>query len=157
MLNRRLCAVDCNPGVANETFNVPEGPGCMGGCPAARGVELDPLAGSEDANKPLLHRLLAVPGLKARYLAHVRTLAEVWLDWKKLGPLATQYQALIADEVRADTRKLASFDAFQNGVAGDAGQEGFRGRGRVLSLKSIADQRRAYLLNHLDVKSRIPK
>jgi hypothetical protein len=138
---------------ANETFNVPEGPGRMGGGPAMRGVELDPLAGSEDTNKPLLHRLLAVPGLKARYLAHVRTLAEVWLDWRKLGPLATQYQALIADAVKADTRKLASFEAFQKGVAGDDGQDGFRGRGRGLSLRSFAEQRRAYLLNHPEVKS----
>ena len=32
-------------------------------------------------------------------------MTEKWLDWKHLGPLAMQYQALIADEVKADTRK----------------------------------------------------
>jgi len=134
---------------ANETFNYPER---MGRGVEIRGVELDPLAGSTDANKPLLQRLLAVPALKARYLAHVRTLAEEWLDWKKLGPLAEQYQALIADEVKADTRKLSSFEAFQKGVSEDVDQEGFRGPERTLSLKNFAGQRRAFLLNHPDIK-----
>jgi hypothetical protein len=120
----------------------------MGGGIEVRGVELDPLAGSTDAAKPLLHRLLAVPALKARYLANVRTLAMEWLDWKKLGPLAAQYQALIADEVKADTRKLSSFEAFQKGVAEDVEQEGFRGPERALSLKNFAAQRREFLLNY---------
>ena len=138
---------------ANETFNYPERGGRMGGGPEVRGVELDPLAGSTDPNKPLLHRLLAVPALKARYYAHVRTLAEEWLDWKRLGPIATQYQALIANEVKADTRKLSSFDAFQKGLSEDVDQEGFRGPDRVLSLKNFADQRRAYLLSQPDIKN----
>jgi hypothetical protein len=137
---------------ANETFNQPERGGRMGGGTEVRGVELDPLAGSTDAGKPLLHRLLAVPALKARYLAHVRTLAEEWLDWKKLGPLAGQYQSLIADEVKADTRKLSSFEAFQKGVSEDVEQEGFRGPERTLSLKNFAGQRRAFLLSHPDIK-----
>jgi hypothetical protein len=123
----------------------------MGGGQEVRSVELDPLAGSTDDSKPLLHRLLAVPALKARYLARVRTLAEQWLDWKKLGPLATQYQALISDEVKADTRKLSSFEAFQKGVSEDVEQEGFRGPERALSLKNFAEQRRAFLLNHPEI------
>jgi len=139
---------------SNETFNSPERGGRMGGGEEVRGVELDPLAGSGDPNKPLLHRLLAVPALKARYLAHVRTLAEEWLDWKRLGPLATQYQALIADEVKADTRKLSSFEAFQRGVSDDVEQEGFRGPERMLSLKNFAEQRRTFLLKHPEVKSK---
>ena len=137
----------------NETFNVPEGGGRMGGGSSIKGLELDPLAGSSDDNKPLLRRLMAVPALKARYLANVRTLAETWLEWKKLGPLAAQYQALIRDEVKADTRKLSSFEAFQKGIGEDIEQEGFRGPERMFSLKSFADQRRAYLLSHPEIKA----
>jgi hypothetical protein len=136
---------------ANETFSYPERMGRMGG-EEIRGVELDPLSGSSDVSKPLLHRLLAAPALKARYLAHVRTLAEEWLDWKRLGPIATQYQALIADEVKADTRKLSSFEAFQKGVSEDVEQEGFRGPERTLSLKNFAERRREFLLNHPGIK-----
>jgi len=137
---------------ANETFNYPERGGRMGGGQEVRGVELDPLAGSTDAGKPLLHRLLAVPGLKARYLAHIRALAEEWLDWKKLGPIAARYQGLVAEEVKADTRKLSSFEAFRKGLSEDVEQEGFRGPERALSLKNFAEQRRAFLLNHPDIK-----
>ena len=98
----------------------PGGPGGPGGRtrrsagpPAVGGVELDPLVGLDDARKPLRSRLLAVPSLRARYLAHVRTIAEEWLDWKKLGPVVAQYRALIEKEVEADTRKLTSLAAFQ--------------------------------------------
>lgn len=137
---------------SNETFNAPEGGGRMGG-DSIKGVELDPLAGSKDANKPLLHRLLQVPSLRQRYLARVRDMATQWLDWKNLGPIATRYHAQIAAEVRADTRKLSSTEAFENGLTKDTEQEGFRGRESMLSLQNFAAQRRAYLLNHPEIKT----
>lgn len=136
----------------NETFNVPEGGGRMGGGEAVRGVELDPFAGGKDANKPLLSRLLQVPSLRQRYLARVREIATQWLDWKRLGPVATQYHSLIAAEVKADTRKLSSDEAFEKSLMQDSEQEGFRGRETALSLKNFADQRRAYLLNHPEIQ-----
>lgn len=139
------------PHDANETFLRPGGPG-FGRGPQISGVELDPFFGSDDPNKPLLSRLLAVPSLKARYTAHVRTIAEEWLDWKKIGPLAEQFQALIADDVKADTRKLNTFEGFQKGLAEDFEEEGFRGPRRILSLKSFVEQRRRYLLNHAEIK-----
>jgi hypothetical protein len=75
----------------------------------------------------------------------VHDIAERWLDWKNLGPIASRYHALIADEVKADTRKLSSFEAFQQSLTGDptTGRSGLR---REISLKRSADQRRAYLL-----------
>ena len=57
--------------------------------------------------------MLAVPALKAKYLANVRTIAEQSLDWKKLGPVVADLRKLIEKEVEADTRKLDSFEAFQ--------------------------------------------
>lgn len=124
------------------------GPG--GGIPQPKGVELDPLIGLDDARKPLRSKVLAVPALRARYLAHVRTIADEWLDWKKLGPVVAQYRAMISDAVAADTRKLTSFDAFQKATADspEAKAEGDRRRGEVMSLREFADQRRAYLLSY---------
>jgi hypothetical protein len=124
----------------------------FGGAPRVNGVELDPLVAANDGSKPLISKLLAVPSLRARYLACVRDIAETWLDWKILGPRVQQYQALIADEVKADTRKLSSFEAFQKGVAGDAVTGTGNSPGQAGSLKSFADQRRAYLLNHAEIK-----
>jgi hypothetical protein len=99
------------------------------------GVELDPLVGLDDTSKPLRSKLLAVPALRARYLGYVREIADKWLDWRTLEPLVRQYQAIIAADVKADTRKLYTTEQFTAGV--DRGDD---------SLKSFADRRRVYLL-----------
>ena len=101
-------------------------------------VELDPLVGLDDASKPLRARLLAVPALRARYLAYVRDIADKWLDWRTLEPMVRRYQALIAESVKADTKKLYSFEAFQSNVAtGDDSLRGFVERRRAFLLKTV--------------------
>jgi hypothetical protein len=142
---------------ANETFRPPEGPGRDR--QGSGGVALDPLVAANDARKPLLSKLLAVPSLRARYLGYVRAIAEKWLDWDKLGPLARRYHALIAADVKADTRKLQSYEPFTQGLEGDvrtgAQPEGFRGPRQTMSLKSFVEQRRAFLLNHPDIRKSV--
>jgi hypothetical protein len=133
------------PHDVNETFSSPEGPGMRGG-PRVEGVELDPLTGADDANKPLISKLLAVPALRARYLGYVREIARKWLDWKRVGLLVEQYQSLIAADMKTDTRLLDSQEAFVNGVTQDTEEEGPRGPRKRMSLKSFVEQRRAYLL-----------
>jgi hypothetical protein len=99
--------------------------------PGGGGPELDPLVGLNDATKPLRSKLLAVPALRDRYLGYVREIAMTWLDWDRLGPLADRYQALMVDDMRTDTRKLDSFDAFEAGIT---------------ALRTFVDRRRDYLL-----------
>ena len=67
----------------------------------------------------LLSRLVAAPGLRTRYLAHVKEMATKWLAWERLGPIARDYQALIDADVKADTRKLDSYESFQSLVERD--------------------------------------
>lgn len=134
------------------------GPGGNGG-----GVQLDPLIGLDDSTKPLRSKLLAVPEYRARYLAYVRDIATKWLAWERLGPIARQYHDLIADDVKADTRKLDTTEAFLESLEGSAaaatagsgpgGDRGFRGGREKISLKAFAEQRRAYLLANPDVKA----
>jgi hypothetical protein len=128
-----------------------ESSGGPGGENETRGVELDPLIGIKDAEKPLISKLLAVPTLRARYLGYVRDIAEKWLDWNKLGPLASKYQALIAEDIKSDTRKLDRTEDFTKNVTEDlegrGGGFGPGGRGTI-SLKNFATQRRTYLLNY---------
>src|SRR5262249_12109266 len=83
------------PWDANETFRDPEGvmgggrglgrggfcggpggPGGPAGGASSDDVTLDPFAGADDPNKALLYRLLAVPSLRARYLADIRDIAQ---------------------------------------------------------------------------------
>jgi hypothetical protein len=126
----------------------------MGGGANIKGVELDPLFAANDASKPLISKLLAVPALRARYLVYVRDIAEKWLDWNKLGPIAERYHSLIATEVKADTRKLESTAAFIQGLTEDVrgGWGGPPGGGGTIGLKNFADQRRVFLLNLPEVK-----
>jgi hypothetical protein len=119
----------------------------------ASGLELDPLSGADDPRKPLLSKLLAVPSLRARYLGYVRLMAEQWLDWKKLSPVVAQYRSLIEREVAADTRKLTPLSAFQAGISGEAQAPGAGAPPpRVPSLKSFVEGRRAFLLNHAEIR-----
>jgi hypothetical protein len=110
--------------------------------PGGGGPDLDPLIGLDDPGKPLRSKLLAVPSLRARYLAHVRDIAQRWLDWNKLGPLARSYQAVVADEVKLDTRKLYSTEAFEAGL--ETGEN---------SLRRFVEQRREFLLKATAPKS----
>jgi hypothetical protein len=121
----------------------PPGPGG----PRGGGLEVDPLIGLDDPRKPLRSKILAVPSLRARYLQNVRTIARDWLDWDKLGPLVADHRKLIEREVEADTRKLSSFEAFLSSTGNEAGP----GRGRDLPLRTFAEQRRRYLLNHAEI------
>ena len=118
------------PHDVNEALGSGEGRGVLGN---GGGVDLDPLVGVRDPSKPLRSKLLAVPALRERYLGYVRDIAQQWLDWQKLEPMATRYQALIAADVKADTRKLDTFEAFSAGVA---------------SLKTFVEQRRDFLMKY---------
>ena len=109
--------------------------GRFGGFGGGAESDLDPLIGLDDPGKPLRSKLLAVPALRARYLAHVKQIAEQWLDWKTLEPLVRQYQSVVAEEMKVDTRKLYGYDAFAAAGGGGSG-----------SLKSFVDRRRAFLL-----------
>jgi hypothetical protein len=111
------------------------------------------LAVANDSSKPLISKLLAVPELRARYLSYVRDIAERWLDWNKLGPVAKGHQALISDAVKADTKKLDTFEDFQKALEpAPATDADGGGQGRT-SLRSFVEQRRAYLLGLETVKN----
>ena len=77
-----------------------------------------------------------MPALQTRYLGYVRDIAERWLDWSRLGPIAQQYHTLIDADVKRDTRKLESYEDFETSVEGGP-----------RSLQAFAEQRRAYLLS----------
>lgn len=119
-------------------------------------MNLDPLAGTEDADKPLLSKLLDSPALRDRYLGYVRKIAEEWLDWKKIEPLAKEYQELIAPDIKTETRNLYPYEAFAASLSADTEEQGPRGPRRSASLKSFVEKRRKFLLEHEKVKAAPP-
>lgn len=128
------------PHDANEGFR-PSGRGDAG-------AQLAPFIATDDVNKALRHRLLAVPELRTRYLRYVKDIAENWLEWKKLGPIVEKYRNLIAADVKTDTHKHFSTAEFTTSVYGkDAASPP-----PASTLKGFCQQRREYLLNHPDIK-----
>jgi spore coat protein CotH len=96
-------------------FGGPGGPGGRGG---RGGANVEALSGLQDSSKPLRSRLLAVPALREKYLGYVRDIATKWMDWKNLGPVVDQYQKLIDADVKADTKKLDSYESFLASTTG---------------------------------------
>ncbi|MCC7042929.1 MAG: CotH kinase family protein [Acidobacteria bacterium] len=120
---------------ANEMFSAGGGRGGGGGFGGGGGVRLDPLVSANDAGKPIISKVLAVPALRVKYIAYVKEMAQKSLDWNALGPVVKQYRDLIAADVARDTRKLMSTEAFMASTADDG------------SLRTFIDERRAFLLN----------
>lgn len=67
-----------------------------------------------DTMYPLMSKIIGVPEIRQRYLAHMRTLVADEQDTLSAFPLIDSYYALIDSIVQADTIKLYSYAAFQN-------------------------------------------
>ena len=104
---------------------------------------VSPVAHEDNASRPLIHRLLSNPEWRARYLAHVRTVADEWLDWEMFEPIIKEYQTLIDAEVRQDDKKLYDYQGFATGVPED--------------LKRFVTQRREHLRNHPELNKPTPQ
>jgi len=63
-------------------------------------------------NYPLLNRLLAVPSIRQRYLAHFRTLLADEMSSTEVNALIDQYDALINAEVQSDPKKLYTYTQY---------------------------------------------
>ena len=94
-----------------------------------------------DANYPLLNRILAVPRLRQRYLAHMRTLIEEKLQPSVVSTLLDGYEAMIDTIVQNDPKKLYTYNAFQN---------------ELNVLQTYVTNRRNFLLSNSEVSQPAP-
>lgn len=69
-------------------------------------------------NYPLLNKLLAIPELRQRYLAHLRTLLDEILKPSVIDPKIDAYFSKIDALVNADPKKLYTYTQFKSSVAG---------------------------------------
>jgi len=111
---------------------------------------VSPTTHSENEMRPVISRLLSVPEWKARYIAHVRTVVDEWLDWEVIQPTVEEYHSLIDDEVQKDDKKLYRYQDFTTSADGQA-------TGRSSSLKQFVTQRREFLLNHPELTKPVPE
>lgn len=131
------------------------GPGGRGGPGGWSWGELSsgmvsPVTHAENTMRPVISRLLGIPEWKARYIAHVQTVVDEWLDWEVMEPIVREYHNLIAAEVEKDDKKLYDYSTFQESIDGERG-------GRTPSFKRFVTQRRDNLLNHPELNKPTPK
>jgi hypothetical protein len=141
----------------NETFRFAGGGGPNSW--PTRDSMPSPVAFEGSSSRPLVSRLLESPALRARYLAHVATIVDEWLDWDRIGPLAASYHALIDAGMKADTKSLYGYQAFLSSLdgsaakgSGDEGDSGWRGGfgggAGGPSLREFVTRRRDFLRRH---------
>ena len=91
---------------------------------------------------PLRSKLLAVPELKAKYLANLKSIAANDLSAETFGTVVAKLSDVIAAEVKKDSRKLTTNSAFE--AATKKGSDG--------ALNKFAAERSKYLLEHPLIK-----
>ncbi len=95
---------------------------------------------ADDAAAPVMYRLVGnVPQYRQRFLAHVRTILDLYLTEDYFARKLDAYQALIDQEVKNDPKKMTTYAAFTSGVT---------------TLKAFAKGRRSYLLTQTPVVTR---
>jgi len=148
------------PRDANEAFREPGG--MIAGGIQVSGARLDPFFGVDDPRMQLISRLLSVPELRARYIAHMRTIVEEWLDVEKLRPLIAKLQGPIENDVWADGRKLDGFEGFRMDAVPARAERGGPGgfplrRGATRGLIDFIAARKAYLVSTSELGAPCPR
>lgn len=97
------------------------------------------------ANKPVLSRVLAVPELRQRYMAHYRRVRRD-MTWAYFEPIFTAHRNLIDAAVQADPKKLYSYTLFQNNFTTTVTMpySGLAG-GTIIGLQQFVTQRATFL------------
>lgn len=94
----------------------------------------------DDAAVPLMRRLMAISLYRQRYLAHVRAILDSAFTEEAVSAKLETYRALIEEQVKADSKKLYSNQAFDSGIE---------------TLKSFVRTRRSSLLANREL-SQVP-
>lgn len=100
-----------------------------------------PFYHANNANYPLLNRLLAVPSLRQRYLAHMRTIVEESLDPASANAAIDAYAAQIDSLVETDPKKIYTYNQFLT---------------EVEELKDFISIRHDYLLSNTEMAQVAP-
>jgi hypothetical protein len=129
-------------------FDVNEGLGGEGNVSA----NTNPYYGSTNSNRPALYRTFQVPKWKARYIAHYRTFVEENFSWAEIGRLITKYQALIAADVAADTKKIYTTAMFTDNVTKDV----IFNRTTIRGIKPLVEGREAFFKTFADFNTTRP-
>jgi spore coat protein CotH len=105
-----------------------------------KATQWSPFYREANPDYPLMNRLMAVPELRQRYLAHVRTIMDQSFEISFIEAEIDAYAARIQQHVQDDPKKLYTYNQFLQ---------------EVPKLKQFFALRRNFILNHNEV-NRIP-
>jgi len=95
-----------------------------------------PFYNENNANYPLLNKLLAVPNIRQRYLAHFRTILDESFNPDAMNKLIDRYATLIDAHIQNDPKKIMTYTQYTQELS---------------NLKNIIRTRYNYLTSHSEV------
>lgn len=104
-------------------------------------ASLSPVQGATASNRPVLRRLLSIPELRQRYLAHMRTVLTESFNPTVLNPVIAQYVNQSVADVAADPKKTYTMTAYTNDL---------------VTLRTFIAQRFSFLMNHAELRPLAP-
>ena len=99
-------------------------------------VSWSPFVNESNTNLPLMNRLLAVPEIRQRYLAHFRTILKESFNPEAMNEMIDRYASMIDEHINNDPKKMMSYAQFTNGVS---------------NLKDIIRRRYEFLMSNSEV------
>lgn len=105
-------------------------------------VNLSPVQGVNITARPVLYRLLRIPQLKQRYLAHMRTVIEERYNPVYLTALIQRLHLLSVADIVADPKKSFSMSAYTNDLN---------------ALRNFVTNRHRFLTNHAELRPLPPR
>jgi hypothetical protein len=113
--------------------------------------QMDHLLHINNADYPLVSKLLSIPMYKRMYLAHYKTILLENFDNNAYYNSSLKYQATIDASVQADPNKFYTYNNFVDNLDSDIGGGGGPGGGRTIpGIATLMNNRSSYLLGLSD-------
>ncbi|NCC73807.1 MAG: hypothetical protein EOM06_10465, partial [Sphingobacteriia bacterium] len=106
-----------------------------------KATQWSPFYRETNSQYPLMNKLMAVPEIRQRYLAHVRTIMNEAFNLDQINGVIDEYAARIQQNVQDDPKKLYSYNEFLQ---------------EIPKLKQFFSTRRNYILNNTEVNREAP-
>jgi CotH kinase protein/Lamin Tail Domain/Secretion system C-terminal sorting domain len=108
-------------------------------------ARLNIFAEENNAEKPLISKLFAIPRFKKMYVAHIQTMAKEVFRSGKYLTRALQMQKLIDSAVKEDFNKTNTYENFKTNLYYNTLGGGLNGSGGVPGIVSMMENRLKYL------------
>ncbi len=108
----------------------------------AQDSSISPVQGATGTSRPVISRLLAVPALRQRYLAHMRTVLDESFNPAAMTAMIGHFSGLSSAAIEADTKKGFFMAAYSNDLR---------------TLKTFITNRHKFLTNHTELRPRGPR